>query len=199
MDELARSYQVLGLQSDVTAEEARQAYRDLVNVWHPDRFGHDERLRLKAQEKLKEINAAYEIIKASFREAEVAPEKSIEGETEPQSDSRPPEPARQTGVGRALWIVAGLLTAVLIVTGLFFATKQKQDAIPSTETNPNKSLTKKPRYALAFNGNARVEIATTGSLAGTFTVECWAMTTRTKGKAQVRKPWTVAGMALLPN
>ena len=32
----------------------------MAKVWHPDRFGHDERLQKKAQEKLKEINEAYE-------------------------------------------------------------------------------------------------------------------------------------------
>ena len=166
MDELVKSYQVLGLQSDATPEEARQAYRDLVNVWHPDRFGHDERLRLKAQDKLKEINAAYETIKTSFREAEATQSKSIPSEAEPPADSQTPESRRQAGAGRGRWILAGIIVAALIVTGVVLATKRKQA---------------KPRYALTFNGNARVEMATTGSLSGTFTVECWAMTRRSKG------------------
>jgi curved DNA-binding protein CbpA len=36
----------------------------LANVWHPDRFVGNPRLQKKAEEKLKEINAAYEYIKS---------------------------------------------------------------------------------------------------------------------------------------
>ena len=50
---------VLGLDSHAGAEEIRQAYKDLVVVWHPDRFAHNPRLRVKAETRLKEINAAY--------------------------------------------------------------------------------------------------------------------------------------------
>ena len=44
-------------------ELIQQAYRDQVKIWHPDRFGHDQRLRDKAQERLKKVNAAYEWLK----------------------------------------------------------------------------------------------------------------------------------------
>jgi hypothetical protein len=36
MDELARCYRVLGLEPGASLEEVKSAYRDLVNVWHPD-------------------------------------------------------------------------------------------------------------------------------------------------------------------
>src|SRR5712671_3878093 len=64
MDELARCYRVLGLEPGTSLEEVKSAYRDLVNVWHPDRFGHNERLRSKAEEQLKEINRAHEYLLA---------------------------------------------------------------------------------------------------------------------------------------
>ncbi len=41
-------------------EEIRQAYRDQTKVWHPDRFPNDIRLQKKAEEKLKQINLAYQ-------------------------------------------------------------------------------------------------------------------------------------------
>ncbi|HKR21366.1 MAG TPA: J domain-containing protein, partial [Pyrinomonadaceae bacterium] len=44
----------------VSERELKAAHRDLAKVWHPDRFLHDPRLQDKAQEKLKEINEAYE-------------------------------------------------------------------------------------------------------------------------------------------
>ena len=55
---------VLGLRPDATPVEIREAYRDLVKVWHPDRFGSDARLRKKADEKLQEINEAYRILQS---------------------------------------------------------------------------------------------------------------------------------------
>ena len=46
-----------------TIEEARAAYHDLVKIWHPDRHMHEpERLRSKAEAKLKEIVEAYEVL-----------------------------------------------------------------------------------------------------------------------------------------
>lgn len=39
-----------------TEAQLKQAYHDLVQVWHPDKHSHNERLRQKADEKMKEIN-----------------------------------------------------------------------------------------------------------------------------------------------
>jgi len=55
-----RFYEVLGLRPGASRQELKAAYRDLTKVWHPDRFTHDPRLQQKAEEKLKEINEAYE-------------------------------------------------------------------------------------------------------------------------------------------
>jgi uncharacterized protein YjbI with pentapeptide repeats len=60
MDDLGRCYFLLGLEPGANPEQLKEAWRDLAQVWHPDRFGGNERLQLKAQEKLKEINQAYE-------------------------------------------------------------------------------------------------------------------------------------------
>jgi DnaJ domain len=53
---------VLALRPGATSAEIKEAYRDLVKVWHPDRFGNDPRLRQKAEAKLKEINEAYDLL-----------------------------------------------------------------------------------------------------------------------------------------
>ncbi len=61
-----RYYQVLGLQNGASKEEIKQAHRDLVKIWHPDRFGADDaRLRCRAEAKLREINEAYAYITAN--------------------------------------------------------------------------------------------------------------------------------------
>lgn len=60
MDDLGRCYFLLGLEPGATPEQIKEAWRDLAQVWHPDRFGGNDRLQQKAQEKLKDINQAYE-------------------------------------------------------------------------------------------------------------------------------------------
>lgn len=55
-----RCLETLGLQPGAPAQDIKAAYRDMAKVWHPDRFTHDPRLQQKAQEKLKEINDAYQ-------------------------------------------------------------------------------------------------------------------------------------------
>ncbi len=57
---MSDSYSVLGLKPGASKDEIREAYRDLVKVWHPDRFAHDPVFQKKAQENLKQINKAYE-------------------------------------------------------------------------------------------------------------------------------------------
>ncbi len=56
------AYRLLDTTAAASDEEVKRAYRDLLKVWHPDRFGNDETLRRKAEEKLKMINAAFETI-----------------------------------------------------------------------------------------------------------------------------------------
>lgn len=58
--ELTECYRILGLKPGASAADVKAAHRDLAKVWHPDRFLHDLRLQQKAQEKLKEINEAYD-------------------------------------------------------------------------------------------------------------------------------------------
>ena len=65
-EKISRCIEILGLKSGASQEEVNQAYRDLANVWHPDRFANNLRLQKKAEEKLKEINAAYEYIRSFY-------------------------------------------------------------------------------------------------------------------------------------
>ena len=54
-------YQTLGVSESASDEEVKKAYRDLARKYHPDNY-HDNPLADLAQEKMKEINAAYEEI-----------------------------------------------------------------------------------------------------------------------------------------
>jgi hypothetical protein len=59
-DESLKFYELLGVAPGFSIQELKTAHRDLAKVWHPDRFAHDPRLQQKAQDKLKEINEAYD-------------------------------------------------------------------------------------------------------------------------------------------
>lgn len=54
-------YKVLGVSEDASQEEIRAAYREMVKKYHPDKYT-DNPLKELANEKLKEINEAYEIL-----------------------------------------------------------------------------------------------------------------------------------------
>lgn len=59
MDDAAQYYRVLEVEPGASREEIDRAYRDLAFVWHPDRIPDDNpRLKHKAEEKLKLLNAA---------------------------------------------------------------------------------------------------------------------------------------------
>jgi hypothetical protein len=58
--DIRQCYETLELNPDASIEDVKLAYKDLVNIWHPDRVSNNPRLKQKAEEKLKQINAAHE-------------------------------------------------------------------------------------------------------------------------------------------
>ena len=54
-------YEILNISSTATDDEVKKAYRELARKYHPDNY-HDNPLADLAQEKMKEINAAYDAI-----------------------------------------------------------------------------------------------------------------------------------------
>lgn len=62
MSSLTQYYQILGLQPNASPDEVKQAYRKLARTWHPDRF-FDPQQKQQAEEEIKKINQAYEILK----------------------------------------------------------------------------------------------------------------------------------------
>jgi hypothetical protein len=80
------SLQTLGLGAHATSDEIESTFLTLVKVWHPDRFAHEPRLRLEAEDKLKEINAAHDYLVAN-----------------PKQQQRPvPQPERTPRFGQPL-------------------------------------------------------------------------------------------------
>jgi hypothetical protein len=60
--------QILGVSSTATQDEIKQAWKDLAFSFHPDRTGvGNEARRKRLEEKLKEVNVAYGILKSIQR------------------------------------------------------------------------------------------------------------------------------------
>jgi DnaJ like chaperone protein len=67
-DRLADAYSALGISPDASAAEVKRAYRKLMSQNHPDKLaarGLPESMRAVAEERSREINSAYDLIKES--------------------------------------------------------------------------------------------------------------------------------------
>lgn len=55
-------YSILGVSRDASDDEIKKAYYDLVKKYHPDNYGADNPLKDLANEKMQEVNEAYDEI-----------------------------------------------------------------------------------------------------------------------------------------
>lgn len=83
------SLRILGLNHGATDAEIKEAYRDLVAVWHPDKHTGNERLRRKAEEMLKQINAAKDYLDGKWYDPDWEEPESTWAYQEPTSDHQP--------------------------------------------------------------------------------------------------------------
>jgi curved DNA-binding protein CbpA len=86
--DIRRCFDILELEREATMDEAKQAYKDLVNIWHPDRFSSNPRLKQKAEEKLKEVNEAYDTVKSLLSSKKTPePEKGSQVKAEAKAEA----------------------------------------------------------------------------------------------------------------
>lgn len=71
--DLRHAYAVLGLSPPLTEAALKRRYKSLARRWHPDRYQADPVGQAEANEKLRDINIAYEIVAASLQTAEPPP------------------------------------------------------------------------------------------------------------------------------
>jgi hypothetical protein len=65
----AEALRTLGLEGGASCRELRRSYVELLKQWHPDLFMQDDALRQEAEERTKQINLAYELLKQGGFEA----------------------------------------------------------------------------------------------------------------------------------
>ena len=104
----AEALAILGLSERVTRSEVRRAYRNLVKVWHPDRFAADARLQDEAHARLASINSAYEFLSSEWKRP--APRRSSSRQSRSENSSA-------AGLRLALYGVA-LIVATVIAMAL---------------------------------------------------------------------------------
>lgn len=109
------AWEILEVSPNATLAEIRKAYKHLTQVWHPDRFAHDPQLQRRAQEKLKEINFAYELLQTRGGAGTTAKQqRSHPRGTSPPSHVRPPAHQRSHSKEQSRTV----LTVIVIALGL---------------------------------------------------------------------------------
>ena len=83
-------YQILNIPPTATDEEVKRAYRDLARKYHPDNY-HDNPLADLAQEKMKEINEAYDQIVSQRKKQKQRPFTQESPESTTFSELKSPE------------------------------------------------------------------------------------------------------------
>lgn len=161
MESRAHYLAVLGLGPDASNEDATAAYKDLVRVWHPDRFQNDDRLKQRAEEQTKKINEAIAKVKKLPKDRP-QPTKQRKGDNSRSSPYQDGSTdafgsfARATGPGgfaRNTFEIAPLsikqrigASLLRMVLGVFAGLA----AISSLRTEPNSVLESSTAVAITF-------------------------------------------------
>lgn len=137
--EVDRCYRALELEPGASLGEVKEGWRELVKVWHPDRFPNDAKLQRKAQERLKEINHSYEILEQYLTsntppprgrptssqssethrsEAGQGPDSQkarTESSPPPQREKQSPSEPKELHTGRLWAVIVGVMVILLII------------------------------------------------------------------------------------
>lgn len=98
-------YEILGIKPNATQAEIKSAYRTLIKQYHPDQYG-DNPLRELAEEKMREINGAYDTLTKGSSNS------SYSNSTGSSSDSYALNEARQLLQGRQLKAAEAKLNSI---------------------------------------------------------------------------------------
>jgi hypothetical protein len=111
--DIEQSFEILELDRGASTDEIKQSYKDIVTVWHPDRFSNNPRLKQKAEEKLKEVNVAYDTLEFYLSSEQRMEPKQEKAEANVKTESAQPDATAYdkteavveagTGIALSLW------------------------------------------------------------------------------------------------
>lgn len=117
-EEIKQCYRALDLEPGATPAEVKAAWRELVKVWHPDRFPDDAKLKAKGAAKLSAINRAFELLEAHLKTQQPSQDRSTKNKTsqeyrpgptpKDQKESRPKKPSKVVAIYIGAMIVGVL-------------------------------------------------------------------------------------------
>lgn len=149
--DLSKAYELLGVKPGVSIRELKAAHRDLAKVWHPDRFLHDPRLQEKAQEKLKEINEAYELISSGKVPRPVNPSPAQSAQYSVRRESR------RGSTGQWVAVALVVFAAVFAITTRALLQRQSQP-LPDEAVQAEEPANVDQPQPTAPDSNTRAEI-----------------------------------------
>jgi len=158
-DRYTSHYHILGIGPEADWEELRQAYKSLVNIWHPDRFQQDGRRRKLAEEKTKEITRSYKVLAEYYKKhgalphifekteihrasEEVAPLYTTDSVTEPEiQDVEPAAASVETPKKKRFKFPSIITVAAVAGTAYFFMqiVAWERANNPPQEQNPDET------------------------------------------------------------
>ena len=151
-EEIKQCYRALDLEPGATPAEVKAAWRELVKVWHPDRFPNDTRLKAKGAAKLRDINRAYEILEAHLKPQQPSQDRSTENKTsreyrpgpppKEQKESQPKKPSKAVAIYIGAMIVGSLFIGldVLRVSLAEKREEEKQQAVAIKATRASEEV-----------------------------------------------------------
>ncbi len=93
--DIKSAYYILGLEPGASFAQVKQAYRQLVKIWHPDCFSDLDK-KEQAEQKIKTINEAYELLKSYQADSSNQPKFSSQQQTNKPGTHKPQTNKSQT-------------------------------------------------------------------------------------------------------
>jgi hypothetical protein len=167
MDDFESYYDILEVSKSATSEEIKKAFHKLAGEYHPDKnSGATEKVKRLGEEKFKEINEAYAVLKdaskrkqydAKIKEfeekkhrANQAPKANSDTGAKKAGTPPPPKPAKKKVTGmQVFWIVMGVLFLIGIFSGGDDSDKKVSDSaststqaktVSTAKTDPFKTI-----------------------------------------------------------
>ncbi|PZO45290.1 MAG: J domain-containing protein [Shackletoniella antarctica] len=76
--DLHKHFAVLELKPGASLEQIKASYKELVQIWHPDRFQNNPQLQQRAHLKLQQINNSYDFIRENYDPDDISEDSEID-------------------------------------------------------------------------------------------------------------------------